>query len=311
MLKKVLITGATSFIGRNLIKNLLEKQEYTVIALVRKASNSIELLPKNSKLRIIFLDMEDYQKLASVLSEPIDILIHLAWGGTRGSDRVNAQLQQDSYLYSMYLLNQAILLGCRTFIGAGSQAEYGITDQWINEEFICNPVTEYGKQKLNFYNDALKICRSLGLSYKEPRFFSLYGSDDSKETMILSVLINMLSNKECGLTECKQTWNFLNIQDAVDGIIKLLDVSIPDGAYNFGSDDTRPLKDFILEMKYIAQSTSELRFGIIPHNDTGSFGIHPKIDKLKAIAKWKPQIDFSQGIIDIIRYLKSEKNEKN
>ena len=300
-MKRIIITGATSFIGTHLIKKLL-KDSWEIYAVVRRNSKKRNMLPKDTNIHIVELDMEEYSKLPELIDVCCDVFVTLAWNGTRGSERSDAAMQEQNYIYSMSALNAAVEIGCRTVISAGSQAEYGLMTKKTAENAECNPNTEYGKWKLKFYEDALKKCRACGVSFKEPRFFSLYGEDDSERTMIISILDAMMKNKPCHLTEGIQIWNFLHIDDAVEGIIKLAKIKCADGAYNFGSEDTRMLQDFIMEMKEISHSTSELFFGVVPYPASGVVNVWPDVTKLKRETGWRPCISFKDGISRIIQY---------
>lgn len=101
----------------------------------------------------------------------------------------------------------------------------------IAENSECSPNTEYGKAKLAFYEKLSASCAKAGISYKEPRFFSLYGPDDYTGTMILSILRDMLANRPCRLSECRQMWDYLYIDDAIEGLIRLCKEPCPDGVY--------------------------------------------------------------------------------
>ena len=77
-MKTILITGATSFIGLNLINYLLN--DYKVIAVVRPNSEKISLLPESKNLVVLGLEMKDYYRLPSLIKEPIYAMVHLSWG---------------------------------------------------------------------------------------------------------------------------------------------------------------------------------------------------------------------------------------
>ena len=70
------------------------------------------------------------------------------------------------------------------------------------------------------------------------------------------------------LTQSVQMWDYLFIDDACDALIKLID-SGASGAFNFASGDCRQLKDYVLEMRQVLHSRSELRFGAVPYPPTG------------------------------------------
>lgn len=307
MEKKVIITGATSFIGRHLVKALLDKN-WTIYAVVRKESRE-KLSGLSHKIIIVELDMNEYRMLSVRVGKPCEAYISLAWNGTRGQERLDAVKQEQNYIYSMDGLYEAIKLGCKTVISAGSQAEYGLMsgNTKVSEEMVCHPNTEYGKWKLRYYEEAYQFCEKRGVKFKEPRFFSLYGEDDYENTLILSTLRHMLNHEPCGLTKCIQMWDFLYIDDAVDGLLKLIEGRGSAGAYNFGSGDIRILKDFVMEMYQITGSRSKLLFGAIPYPDTGMVSIKPDIAKMQRETGWSAKTTFEAGIRKIMRSILSSK----
>lgn len=300
-MKTLVITGATSFIGLNLLNYLLN--DYKIIAVVRPNSKKFEKLPLNNNLSVIELNLEEYDKLFSSVKENIYGFIHLAWNGTHGSDRENIEMQKLNYKFSISALHSAVKLNAKIFLSAGSQAEYGLQNDIITEDTVPQPVTAYGKNKLKFYEYGMKFSSGRQLKFLEPRFFSLYGVGDYEGTLIMSMLDKMQKNETCDLTDCTQKWNFLNIKDAVSGMKILIEnKDIKSGAYNFASNDTRELKSFLLEMKAITQSRSKLRFGAVLHNDSGNYGINPDIRKLLNLG-WKLKVSFEDGIREIINIM--------
>ena len=297
-IKTVFITGATSFIGTNLIEGLYNKN-YNIVAIVRKNSTKLNLLSKYKKIEIVELDMEEIEKLPDLVKTNCDIFYHLAWNGTRGASRDDKNMQKENYYNSINALKVAKKLCCKTFISAGSQAEYGIHNEIVTEETLEKPVTEYGKYKLEFCNYAKSFCKDNDIIFIEPRFFSLYGLGDDERTLIISSIDKMLKGEELNLTECLQTWNYLNIKDAVDALLELQNTNVP-GVYNFGSNDTRTLKDFISEIYSITKSKSIINFGVVPYPESGMVNVNPCISKLKKAINWEPKIKFSDGIEEII-----------
>ena len=299
IMKTILITGATSFIGQHLINSLID--DYKIVAVVRVNSLKINILPIHKNLSIVQLNMDEYEKLPRILNiKDLYTFIHLSWGGTRGNDRNNEVMQAANYKNSITALHAAAKLGAKIFMSAGSQAEYGQRNSVITENTAPEPATAYGKNKLKFYEYGMKFCAEKNIKFLEPRFFSLYGIGDYEGTLIMSMLAKMLNNEPCDLTDCIQKWNFLNIKDAVNGIKILIEnKDVKPGAYNFASNDTRELKSFLLEMKVVTQSNSKLNFGAIPHNDSGKYGINPCINKVLATG-WKPEVSFESGIKEIL-----------
>lgn len=290
---KVVITGANSFIGTYLAKRAGELGWESVLVL-----RSEQRIPKTKNCKLIVLPMEAYDRLGD-LAGPCDCFVHLAWNGTRGQARMDIA-QRQNVEYSLRGVRSMLSAGCKRIVSAGSQAEYGPHKEQITEDSICRPNTEYGRAKLAFYEAIACICTENNISYKEPRFFSLYGPGDFSGTMILSILRDMLANRPCRLSECRQMWDYLYIDDAIEGLIRLCKEPCPDGVYNFGSGDTRPLRGFVEEMARLTQTSSKLLYGALPYPATGMVSIWPDVSKLKRELHWEPKVPFAEGIQTIL-----------
>lgn len=301
---RIVISGATSMIGAALTNRLLENN-HEIIAVARPNSKKIVVLKRSPNLSIVECNMEDYSELNNLIQGKVDVAVSTAWNGTRGTDRNNEELQIENYKNSISFLEAMIAKGCTRFLTAGSQAEYGLwtKSEKLTEEEIPNPNTQYGVYKLKFYEYAKEYCRSRGCKLIEPRFFSLYGPKDYEGTLVISTLNKMLENKPCELTECIQLWDFLYIDDAIDGLVKLVEDDVPEGIYNFGSGYSAPLKEFVDQMKKITNSNSELRYGAIPYPSTGIVNVNPEVKKLMKCG-WIPKIEFKEGIKRICECLK-------
>ena len=302
-MKNIVITGATGFIGSNLVNKLLE-DDNNLYLIVRKDSKNLNKLPFDSKIKLVHLSLDEMNKLSSFISVPCDIFYHLAWDGIRGETRNDKELQESNYVNSMTALKEAQKLNCKIFFSAGSQAEYGLYNEKITEETECRPVTEYGKYKYKFYVDALEFCEKENIKFKEPRFFSLYGKGDYEGTMVISIIKKMLKNEDCDLTECVQLWDFLHIRDAIEGLIKLAKCECENGAYNFGNGDSKSLKEFVGEMYRLTNSKSKLNYGKVPYPNNLIINVNPDVTKLKTALNWSPKITFEEGIKEIIEDIK-------
>lgn len=293
---RIVISGATSMIG-SALTNVLLDQKHDVISIVRKKSRKTGVLNKRSNLVIVECNMEDYSQLGDLIDGKVDVAVSVAWNGTRGTDRNNKILQEENYKNSISFLKTMISKGCKKFLTAGSQAEYGLWNkkEKLNEEEVPNPNTEYGKYKLKFFEYAKDYCKSNDCKLIEPRFFSLYGPNDYEGTLIMSILCKMIKNEPCELTECIQLWDFLYIDDAIDGLVKLIETEVEEGIYNFGSGYSAPLKEYVEKMKEITNSSSRLKYGVIPYPPTGIVNTNPDVHKMKRIG-WNVQYSFEKRI---------------
>lgn len=91
-------------------------------------------------------------------------------------------------------------MGCKRFIGAGSQAEYGPMDvPRIAPDSPVHPTTPYGASKLAANQLSSMLCKELGMEWIWPRIFSVYGIYEKETTMIASGLRKMLKGEKQSL----------------------------------------------------------------------------------------------------------------
>ena len=302
-MKNVVVTGATSFIGVHIIKEYL-KNNCAVIAVVRPNSKNVDRLPKNNLLTVVEIGMEKIERLIEKIEiKKIDIFYHLAWDGVRVPYRDDAILQNENYMCAMNALKVAKLLGCDTFIGAGSQAEYGKCIGKINENYPAKPVTEYGKAKLKAYEVLKKMAKENNIKFIWTRIFSVYGIYDYQGTLVMSALDKMKRNESIALTQCVQSWDFIYVEDLARAMYLLANTSCMDGIYNIASGKSRQLRDFVIGMKDICKSKSELQFGAIPYNSEGFVSFEPIVDKLKQNLRWSCEVSFEDGIKNILEFI--------
>lgn len=265
---KFVITGATSFIGLELIDYLLA-HNHSVVAVCRQDSKGLSFIPHEAE--IVVSKMCDYGRLCDAIPKA-DVFVNLAWGGTGHDGRNVVDIQNENITYTIAAMHAAGKMGCKVFIEAGSQAEYGATTEPQTEDSNCNPFSEYGKAKLKVKQELFNLSEQLDIKYIHLRIFSLFGEKDHPWTLIMSAVDKMLKNEQLDLSPCTQNWNFLYVKDAVRMITILCEnavdnISFKHEVYNIASDDTRQLKEFVERIKFLTGSSSILNYGAnIPHN---------------------------------------------
>lgn len=263
-----IITGATSFIGLELTRYLLE-HKHTVLAVCRPNSKGTVSIPEGVK--IVTSEMCDYGELHNKISSA-DVFINLAWAGTGHDGRNVVDIQNENIAYTIDAMHSAKKIGCKLFLEAGSQAEYGSTTAPQKEDSVCNPFSEYGKAKLKVKEELFSLSEKLDIKYLHLRIFSIFGENDHPWTLVMSAIDKMLKNEPLELSPCTQNWNFLYVKDAARIITLLCENAVKEPTfrheiYNVASNDTRTLKNFVERMKILANSSSKLDFGaIVPQN---------------------------------------------
>lgn len=295
---KVVITGATSFIGVHLIKEWL-KEECEIVAVVRPNSINIKHIPNDARIRVIEKEMQEYYTLPDVINEA-DCFYHLAWEGTRSPYRDDKEMQFKNYMFTLDAFESAVKMGCKFFLGSGSQAEYGSANGIVDESYVCNPNTEYGKEKLHACKTLSKKAKLMNMKFIWTRIFSLYGKHDYPKTLIMSAIEKMKNNEPVELTTCTQLWDYLNVEDAARAMKYFALSGCESGIYNVASGNYRPLKEFVEDIKIALNSSSELRFGAVSYGESGPVNLTPDVNKIKNALGWKQEVNFKEGVRKMI-----------
>ena len=292
---KVTIAGANSFIGKRMIA-YAESQEDIELTLVIKKSSFIDLTNCTKSIKVYKCDMNDYNNLGRLVGKG-DCFINLSWYGSRGAERQNSEIQRFNYESNMAAMKSIAVAGYNTLITAGSQAEYGQCSGFISESTPLNANTEYGKYKVQVFYETAKLCKENGRRFLEPRFFSLYGPGDYPKTLIMSCIDKMLRNVPCELNDCTQIWDYLYVDDAVEGVFSLCRNDKAFGAYNFATGNYRMIREFVMDIHKVLKSESRVQFGSPKNTFDGLIiDLQPLINKLCTDANWTPRTSFVDGI---------------
>ncbi len=316
--KKVVMTGATGFIGRNVARMLLE-QGAQVYALVRPSSRQKHLLPVHGNLHMVDGDISQVMDCVEKIGHA-DLFLHFAWGGVNRQEIDSPAVQQANVDWSLDCVRAARRLGCQVFMDAGSRVEYGIADDGImSEDMPCAPVNAYGRAKLEFYQQAAPLCWQWEMTYYHLRFFSVYGAGDHPWSIISTLVRELPQNKKVSLSACMHRWNFMDIEDAARAVLELYrwSHSVQPGSclvVNVASQDTRRLREFVEEIHGLCGGLGQLEYGTFVQAKEGALSICPRTEVLKELTggTWKEQVTFAEGIRRMLEaHTFGGKDEKN
>ncbi|MDD3174446.1 MAG: NAD(P)-dependent oxidoreductase, partial [Herbinix sp.] len=286
-----------------LIKVLIEN-EIEVIAVVRPGSDRNHRLSQFHQLMIIEADISNLDMITKEKTGKVDWFFHLAWEGTSGSNRDNADLQIKNIQYTLDAVRLAEKIGCRRFIGAGSQAECGRTVQKISSNSIANPDTSYGAAKLCAGQLSRLVCGKIGIEHIWTRILSIYGPYDAENTMITSSIRNMLKGIDTSYSKAEQLWDYLYSEDAAKAIFLCAKKGISNKIYPIASGKAIPLKEYIIKMYEEAGGRGRLGIGDIPYSNIQIMYLCGDIRELSADTGFRPETDFKTGIKKTIMWCK-------
>lgn len=299
-MKTAVITGATGAIGRALIKACIE-DGYEVLTVVHKTSPRAQVLETIDHCHVLRLDLNDYDKAMDELKnqdiclENYELFFHLAWMAPFGKDRDNLELQLDNIRAALAAVRFANDLGCKAFIGTGSQAEYGRVEGMLSPDTPAFPETGYGICKLCSGQLTRLSCEQLGLRHIWCRVLSVYGPYDRDQTLISYAVRSMLNNEDTEFSPCEQMWDYIYSEDAARAILLAGKKGISGNVYMIGSGEVHPLKEYIQTISNITGYSKDIGFGKRPYNDKQVMYLQADTSELKELG-FAPKTTFEYGI---------------
>lgn len=302
-MKRVAITGATSMIGCALVEFCLN-EGMEVIAFIRKNSSKLSVLPISKKLKIIEADLADFSALN--IDAYCDVFFHLGWGGTNKQERNDTMVQLKNIEYTLDAIRLAHKMNAKRFIGSGSQAEYGVINEKITKDTPVNPNTAYGIAKYASGKLGLLECQNSGIEFIWARIFSAYGIGDRADTLVMHVINSFLKGETPKLTSCNQTWDFIYSEDVARAMFSLAQKGINGKSYLIASGHSKPLYDFVMEVKSKFGNNISIEFGAVEQIIGKIVQLDVDINEIVNDTGFKAEVEFSEGIDRIIKWMNQE-----
>ncbi len=292
-MKHILLTGATGMIGSAIVREAL-KHDYEITCIARKGSSRAGNIPQDSRVHVVACNISDYASLE--LDGQYDVFMHLAWDKTSVGGRDDVDCQLKNIQYALDAVRLAKRAGCSAFIGAGSQAEYGVKGEPLTCGMPVNPESGYGIAKYAAGKFAGMLCSQLGMRFNWLRILSIYGKNDGENTLISYLIRELKAGRSPELTKCEQTWDYLNCDDAARAFIAVAEKGLDGKTYPLGSGKGRPLSAYVTDLRDALNPSVQIAFGKKPYYPHQPMFLVADVSELEKDTGWKAEVDFPANI---------------
>lgn len=304
-MKKVIMTGPTGPIGMALIDKFI-KEDVEVTAVCHRGSKRIKNLPVIDKVRIVECNLDELSSLLMLLDTDYDVFYHLGWACTFGGSRNDIQSQINNIQYTVDAVELASRLGCKRFVGVGSQAEYGRSFFGLNSSTPTFPENGYGIAKLCAGQLSRIRCEQLGVEHIWTRVLSVYGPYDGENTMISSLLKGLLNGEEMHFTKGEQIWDYCYSTDAANALYLLGQKGKHGKIYCIGSGEGKPLYDYLKCARDLINPNASMGIGDVPYAEKQVMYLCADISELKQDVGFEPEYTFEEGIKETVEWFKGQ-----
>jgi len=290
--KKILITGATGFLGSHLLPALIGKG-YDIIILKRSFSNTWRIQNVLSQIKSYDIDKTDMKKIFD--ENEIGGIIHLATDYGKKNDNNIIQMSKANIELPAQLLDSCTKYGIKFFINTHT--------------FANNKYSLYSATKSAFTEIARYFAANYQVKFINMRLEYMYGEKDDYTKFVPFVIKSILEDKEIRATEGEQKRDFIYVKDIVDVYLKVLDnlknLDKKFLEFEIGTGNSISLRDFVSEIEEKVNKKANIKWGEIPYRKNEIFDSKADIKKAKNIIGWYPKYDISNGLKKTVDWYKN------
>ncbi len=297
-MKRVVITGATGFVGANLARRLLEDGN-DVHLLVRACHNPWRISSIRADVFLHEVDLRDAETLTSIISSiRPEWVFHLAAHGAYSSQTDVRTMIETNITGTVNLVEACLKTGFESLINTGSSSEYGYKDHAPSEEELLEPNSHYAVTKAS----ATLFCRYTalhrGVRIVTLRLYSVYGPYEEPTRLIPTFIRLGLNGKLPPLVSPNVARDFVHVDDV--SAAYLLAASRPaakaGAIYNVGTGVQTSLREAVETARRVLGIKAEPQWGTMPnrHWDTECWIADNR--KIRKELGWSPVHSFEQGL---------------
>ena len=300
---RVLITGATGFIGSHLAERLVAEGAEVTLAIEPRASkaNVASIL---DKVRICEVDLRDGETIQHLTREfqPSKVYHLAAVGVTEpGIDpRLTVQVNVMGTLNLLDALNET---DCDCFVNTGTCYEYGHNIPPMHEDQMVDPINAYAASKSAAWLFCNMYHRTRGYPIVTVRPFTVYGPRQSERALIPQTILSALRGEDFAMTGGEQTRDFTYVDDVVEGYIRAaLSEKAIGQTINLGAGEERPIKDAALKLLELMGNPVKPLIGELPYRPGDIRRLYADSSKARELLGWRPQTGLEDGLRKTIEW---------
>lgn len=299
-MKRVVLTGATGFIGRNTIAPLINAG-YEVHCLTSRVP---PFDADSGAVHWHVVNLFESEPVQAALTEVRPThLLHFAWYAEPG--KFWTSLENYRWLEaSIRLMRHFHEAGGERIVMAGTCAEYDWDYGYCSESVTpCRPATPYGVNKNALQQILESYAKQSRLSSAWGRIFFLYGPHEHPARLISSVANSLLRGEEALCTHGNQIRDFMHVQDVASAFVSLLDTDVT-SAVNIASGTPVSLRDVVIAVADHLGARDKVRFGAIPAAENDPPLLVGDVRRLASEVGYQPCYDFAAGIEETVNWWK-------
>lgn len=298
--RRILITGATGFIGANLVRRMCG-DAHDVHIFLRSTSQTWRIDDVLERVTAHTVDLRDMLRVyEAVHAIRPQVIFHCAAAGIHGgkSDADDRGMFEANLFGTMNLIDACDEIDYECFVNTGSSSEYGPKSTPMKETDVCEPITAYGVAKC-----ASTLYGSfVGKTKKKPilgfRIFSPYGPYDDSKRLIAHAVRCALEGRALELGDPKSVRDYYFIDDAVSAYLAAIPRAkgFSGEVFNIGSGHETSIGEVVKKILALTGSKSKVSWNVVPGRTFDTAHWRADIAKSSAMLGWSPTYSLEKGL---------------
>ena len=305
-MRRVMITGATGFVGANLARHLLH-EGHKVHLLVRHGYAPWRIEAIRDQVRLHEVDLSNLQSLTRVVgSIRPEWVFHLAAYGAYSSQTDVQQMLQTNIIGTANLVQACLETGFEALINTGSSSEYGFKDHAPAETEWLDPNSYYAVTKAS----ATLFCRYTAQSKNVPittlRLYSVYGPYEEPTRLMPTLVLKGLRRELPPLVNPDIARDYVYVNDVNRAYLLAAAIKGQQlgAVYNVGTGIQTTLRQVVDVARRILDIRAEPKWGTMENRswDTNTWVSNNR--HIQEVLGWRPQYDFEAGFREMVTWFR-------
>ena len=303
---RIMITGASGFIGKHLVRKLLTNN-YTIICLDLAFDDEF-IFEFGEKVEIMEGDLLDVSLIKNLVKKYLPVYVyHLAGSKSRTNTITEFKSSHEiNYLGTLNLFEQLININNLKLVTIlGTIEEYGHAESPFKEDSQELPNSAYGLSKLSTTKLAMIFSRQFNLPVMVLRPSIAYGPSQGEEMFIPALIKNLIKKQPFKMTKGNQLRDFIYIDDLTNAMINGMSCSASKGhIFNIASGTSITIKDISLQIAQMINNAEYLLLGELPYRKFEIMDYTVDIIKASTLLDWYPKTNLRDGLEKTIAFYK-------
>lgn len=289
MVKRLLISGATGFVGKHLVPQLI-LEGYQVLEITRSISKSVMLFGESTfKVEVNDIDFNN-----KILEFKPEVVIHLASYLTSSDKWQDVEkLVNTNILFLSKILNAVSNIGIKLFVNTGTFAEYYKGDDVFQPAYYYAATKTASRAILDYYSNTYNFKQTTIVPY------TIYGGEDSQKKIIDIIFDSTKQKEPIELSPGEQILDFIHIDDVVNFYTHIIDKmeSLPIKVnFKLGTGVGHNLKELASCIETITNQKTNINWGGKAYRKSDVMRAVADLSEIKKTFNWEPKISLKQGV---------------